>query len=600
MATTMTYEIHPAIGIARLGASNECFLAPEPNCVQSDYDQPAKITDAAKLKRWAAREIDGTTLLQKYRDNPGKLKRQAVRFRVFKVERDTLTKSVVTCQEMHGAGVTVNWKVQLKNRKAAALRFLDDRFDPSAVNQDSQYLRNPDVTGAANRNKLLVIDSKIQSPTGNDVANAQVLQGKFMDSIPVTLGHAWTDNEGRLLVAGGFGQSGAANAEDLETFADNDGWYDDTSDGTVTATVKVGGAAPVHAVAAHIIVAPFDFAPEINSFVTLYDAAYQAVVNRTDWPYQLPGLTETTDFTLHILPILERTRGYRWVNSPTMRADVREKHAAWKPGKVPDKLFTFLGDPTIFPIPNPATDDDNLINRAISVRKMFLKHLRDPDDIAKVREVKMPRLHDDDSNSNAVLPLTQIQYRHMANWAKGNGNFQNAPAYGEFLCDATDRVALEACSGGPFYPGMEVPRIMKDGSKYIAPFRFNPAAVKAGDITAGLAVPWQADFFECQMDGDNGWWPATRPDKVIVEQQVDPKIMSDVMSEHMEEWDNNVADMDEMVLYWQELGIVKRVPVDPAPRIADPDPGSASPTAGFLYIEDERTRDRERGRSLKP
>ena len=166
-------------------------------------------------------------------------------------------------------------------------------------------------------------------------------------------------------------------------------------------------------------------------------------------------------------------------------------------------------------VPNPANDNENLINRAISLRKMFLKHLRDPDAADEaVREVKMPRLHDDDYNPNEVLPLTPVQYRHMANWA--DGNFTNAPTYGEFLCEAMDRIALEGCSGGPLYPGMEVPRIVKDKRKYIAPFRFDPAKVKPGDVTKGLAVPWQADFFACQMDGDNAWWPATRPDKVIV------------------------------------------------------------------------------------
>ena len=50
----------------------------------------------------------------------------------------------------------------------------------------------------------LVIDTKEQSPIGNGIATAQVLQGKFMGKT-VTLGHAWTDDEGRLLVAGGSG-----------------------------------------------------------------------------------------------------------------------------------------------------------------------------------------------------------------------------------------------------------------------------------------------------------------------------------------------------------------------------------------------------------
>jgi hypothetical protein len=397
----------------------------------------------------------------------------------------------------------------------------------------------------------------------------------------------------------------------LQSFADNDYWYDDTCDGIVKATIKLPGKAPVDAVPARVVVAPFDFAPQVKSFVTLYDIAYQVAVDcladHPTWSNALLGFGIKTDFNLHVLPILERTRGYRWVNSPTMRSDVREKHAAWKPDTKADSLFALLGDHTkIDPIENAVTYRDKLINRAISLRLMFHKHLRNPDFTKEAaREVKMPRLHDDDKNPNQVLPLTSVQYEHMQNWA--SGAFTNTdPANtavnggGEFICEAMDRIALEACSGGAFYPGMEVPRIVKDRDIYIAPFRFDPKT-KPGEITMGLAVPWQADFFECQMDGDNAWWPATRPDKVIVLEKgevLDVGIMSDVMSERMEEWDNNVADMDDMVEKWHRLGIVKRVPVDPAPRIADRDPGSA--TAGFLYVEEERTLDRERGRSLKP
>ena len=569
-------------------------MGPEPDCAQSDYDQPNKITDPGKLKRWQPRETNGAPLI-KYRDNPGKLKRQAARFRVFKVVRDTKTKKISSCKEIHGAGVTIDWSVHLVNSKAAAQRFVDD---DEIVNTDSNLLRNPHVS---NRAKL-VIDAGVQSPKGNGVAPARVLQGKFMGKTAVTLGHAWTDKEGRLLVAGGFGISESASGDALagDNFADNDGWYDDTSDGTVNAKITLAGGTTVEAESAHVVVAPFDFAPEVNSFVTLYDTAYQAAVERNDWPYRLPGFTETTDFTLHILPILERTRGYRWVNSPTMRADVREKHAAWRPDGA-NSLFAYLADPAIVPIvpvPIPATDHVILINRAISLRKMFLRHLRNPRNPADPREVKMPRLHDDDNSDNEVLPLTPVQYRHMANWAKGKGNFKNAPTYGEFLCDAMDRIALEACSGGAFFPGMEVPRIVKDKNKYIAPLRFDPAKVKPGDVTQGLAVPWQADFFDCQMDGDNGWWPATRPDKVIVGKELDPKIMSDVMSERMEEWDNNVADMDDMVDKWHQLGIVKRVLVLKAPRMADEFKGMGKP--GYIYIEEERTLPRELGRSRKP
>src|SRR5258708_24188832 len=37
--------------------------------------------------------------------------------------------------------------------------------------------------------------------------------------------------------------------------------------------------------------------------------------------------------------------------------------------------------------------------------------------------------------------------------------------------------------------------------------------VEPGDVTKWMAVPWQADFYECNTH----WWPAQRPDDVVSE-----------------------------------------------------------------------------------
>ena len=44
-------------------------------------------------------------------------------------------------------------------------------------------------------------------------------------------------------VLGGRGHSASADGSPATTFANNDGWHDDTSDGPVHATVKLGGVA---------------------------------------------------------------------------------------------------------------------------------------------------------------------------------------------------------------------------------------------------------------------------------------------------------------------------------------------------------------------
>lgn len=75
------------------------------------------------------------------------------------------------------------------------------------------------------------------------------------------------------------------------------------------------------------------------------------------------------------------------------------------------------------------------------------------------------------------------------------------------------RAALEGCCGGAFFPGIEITSIVREGRLYREAFRFDDRVLEAGDISKYMALPWQADFFECQQN----WWPAQRPDDIIHE-----------------------------------------------------------------------------------
>ena len=94
-----TYEIHPAIGIARVGSSRlnteeGFFIGPEP-----DGSPPVK-----------------------YRDPAGDLKRQAARFRLFACERDEQHR-LVAARELTLSDVrSLTWTVHLANRKGVARR----------------------------------------------------------------------------------------------------------------------------------------------------------------------------------------------------------------------------------------------------------------------------------------------------------------------------------------------------------------------------------------------------------------------------------------------------------------------------------------------
>ncbi|MFC0401395.1 LodA/GoxA family CTQ-dependent oxidase [Paraburkholderia rhizosphaerae] len=593
-ANTVTYEIHPSIGIARLGSSDSYFIGPEP--IKGANDE---WVTRRPFEDETPAEVSGPFM---YRDSAGELKRQAARFRIYKCTRDS--HGVLTDAEEVRYGdeqvQSVDWTVHLRNRKGAAARF-EQSAEPGRPTSDIE-LRN---SGCADRDTL-VVDPEPRTlhvpPGGAGQNTARFDTGVFLgQSVP--LGEIRTDATGRLLVLGGRGKSITTSVPpSLPSFADNDGWCDDTSDGPVSARVMTKDGVSIDVVPSWVIVAPPDFAPDVSSFVTLYDVCLQVWMDK-----QGVDLSEEveTNFYRDVLPILRRARGYRWVFSGVMRSEVPDKHGSWSDES--SALFAALAEPSdIAPPPGSVSE------KAIRYRQMLFAHLRDPDDaLMEPREVAMPRLHDDfkklakPGGASQVLALTRRQYRHMRNWA--NGTFKNTQlpvTERERECDALDRIALQACSGGPFFPGMEAPRIMKDKRLYMAPCRIDPHSELwsgdlnrgAGRITEGLAVPWQSDFYECRMDGDATWWPATHPDKVVVlrdDKKMD--LPADALSEQMELWHFGIKDAMDMVNRWSSLGVVKakRLTVEDGwsiPATAD-DVGKNDKNelvAGTVYVEEER------------
>ena len=98
------------------------------------------------------------------------------------------------------------------------------------------------------------------------------------------------------------------------SFANNDGWCDDTSDGPVRAKVTLkGGAQTVEADSAWVLVAPPDFAPPIENVVTLYDVVYDQTARVAD-PSLAVTDTSKVSFTKDIYPLLRRVSMLRWVS----------------------------------------------------------------------------------------------------------------------------------------------------------------------------------------------------------------------------------------------------------------------------------------------
>src|SRR5262249_50031198 len=92
----------------------------------------------------------------------------------------------------------------------------------------------------------------------------------------------------------------------------NRGWYDDVSDGPVTARITLPGADPISAEGgAWVIVGPPDFAPAISGVVTLYDVIRQIGHDNLG----LPVPAGPVPYHREIAPIIQRAHRLRFVHA---------------------------------------------------------------------------------------------------------------------------------------------------------------------------------------------------------------------------------------------------------------------------------------------
>jgi hypothetical protein len=151
-------------------------------------------------------------------------------------------------------------------------------------------------------------------------------------------------------------------------------------------------------------------------------------------------------------------------------------------------------------------------------------------------------------------PLTPTQYNAMKNWAAGNfiNDWVGPPSPDTNITpDGLTRAALENCSGGPFFPGIETSFFTRDVYPYVEPFRLDQTLqpdgtqLKAGDLSKQQAIPWQTDFFDCVFQSPLSWWPAAHPDDVFT-----------AASNNYVTWDRGLSNFSDMVNFWSGLGFL--------------------------------------------
>jgi hypothetical protein len=492
------FRVHPAIGIARVGNSEDYYIGPEtiagmPVAGAGETVGGLPIQPGTESTMITSREL---------RDREGAMKRQAARFKIFQYSDDAARRypsgegtEVVIGSIVDGKTVTdIIWTVHLANKKAAAYLMNSDLG--LAVYEKAHAaelkLRNEsegtDPENAARLRKL-VIDPGPRAIRGSDTRVIRFDKKTFasfrdrgaeireLPSYPKSfpddsfsrlytptgkiesLGDLRTDDYGRLLVLGGYGKACSRVLPDGQPYplingavgpgnvadCNEEGWFDDSGDGPVSAALVLddGSVQDVHG--AWVTVCDPSFAPQILNVVTLWDQVYDTWVRELDVQPEIYGHRFRDAYRPYfdddLSPIFRAASLQRWTTNLPERAI----HAHDAVGSI------------------RATDDagDTILTG--------LAFIRDPNNprMSTIGAPFMPLATGDPGKS--FLSVTLTQYFFLSQWNKGLVHRTPAPPLGPG--EMLDKAVLSNCVGGDFGPGLEITFIVKDPEMYALDWR---------------------------------------------------------------------------------------------------------------------------------
>jgi hypothetical protein len=571
---TPLYRIHPFLGIARVGNADpsDFFIGPE---------IPGYPPDVVG---------DAGTVVPPYkdtnRDPNGLVKPQAARFRIF--EYGYVNNRLTPLREVNlsTAGVqSITWTTHIANKKASFYLENNSAGDATAgitPPLPAAGLRNPSVT---NRQSLendfgpRTISGASAGPVTIDPYSGSpvsVVRDASGNALIDYLGQLRTDAQGRLIVIGGKGKSVSSTVPTptLTHWSNNNGWFDDTGDGPVTATVtltngktyQMDGIDSVSgkpwAGSAWVTTTVPRNAPSQQSVITLYDCLYDVAVRSLPYPKEsalyddggplasvrrlqvdlTPGAarefpTYVPDFATEINPLL--LRGFRYVFTTELAnlkmqslldpsladpsaASAKNRSDVYVYMRAPLGALAAGGGPQAMP---SLRGDDPYMGQSLA-HYMFAQ--AGP---GVVHGASLPTSADYTKPLRS-LPLTHVQYGLLGRWSDGVFTDTGTPPERlppTITPHGLDRAALENCIGGAFGPGLEVGWQIRNPALFAEPFRLDPNAqsqyldqngnpeltpIGPGHFTRQQAIPWQADYNACRTEGQYGWWPSGRPTAV--------------------------------------------------------------------------------------
>ncbi|WP_198553560.1 MULTISPECIES: LodA/GoxA family CTQ-dependent oxidase [unclassified Shewanella] len=536
--TQSIFKIHPAIGIARVGNSEEYYLAPESIAAMPQPGKPGDMTTGGLPIRPGTE--DSIINSSEFRDHCGAFKRQAARFRIFAYPSKDVNQYPAQNGEEIKIGSVINgkkvvdivWSVHLANKKCSWFANDDDHGAVAYDNGKTPTLRNlregldPYNTG---RLKKLIIDAgprAIKGPCSKAEFTAEqhasieqkgeiVPLPHYPQSFPYmhfelpdksdlseesqklvklitpqgrieSLGEMETDSDGRLIVAGGYGRSNAwqldaSNIPLLNNPVNNDQWFDDTSDGPVDATLVFDDGTTESAFGGWVVVTDPSYAPQTLNVVSLFDEAYDVFLRELNLE---PTVFSDGQFNPDCKPAFDDHI------KPLFRATAQQLWNAYLPGFAIDAHNSV----------DSITADDNPDETILA----GLAYIRQPNDGKQaswrsqsidVGAPLMPLSLGDSSPAGGkpFLSPTVTQYHFLHCWS--NHQYRkvndNPLGQGEYL----DRATLQNCLGGRFSPGIDMTWIIREPSLYVTdwqqgagPFRIHHKALNyAGVINQKLS-----------------------------------------------------------------------------------------------------------------
>lgn len=551
--------IYPPIGIARIGNSKKYFFAPD---------------------------IPGVELTPKggYKDKKGRIKKQVARFRIYAFDKEGNVLGEITDTK----NTRIHWRLQVANIKSAWYEF-NNALDIPGAGIPSRY-RNSTV---ADRDQLAILPSSIKiSGKSTKGKKYEFDDGKFFGK-KVKLGHVETDEEGRLLFFGGDGDSASKDNKPAVTFANNQGWHDDTCDGVVRATVMINGE-EFQAEPANVAVTPPNFGPGLYGVVTMNDVVQDLFIREMNYP---DSAANGVVFYEHIYPMLERMTNTQWVNSGFFMLFGKNSPSDF----TNPELIAKLADPS----------DTNK-----ELRHRVFEWFRNPESDTYTPE-KVPPFYGDgfgeyEKIAIVDLPITRTQYSRLQKWAQGDFKTGEPQKYvpfeelsAEAQINALNQAPMEECLGGPFHPGIELTWPMRVKQMWKKPYRLNvvdegeptkldfgpllsPAIALEKDgplsktgpgaLTRWLGVPWQTDEASCLSGYDvttylplPSFWAARVPNQVLSEDSYKRSIEAGNLNiaqrlkhfDYRQDWLRDLGTVyqkkiNHMIAEWHELGIIAK------------------------------------------